>query len=291
LTPGIRGDRWTLTSQSTVSPWLQSEWRVTPALRVRASAGRYVQLADFDTVLGISGGADLRPERAVQFDLGIERRIGSNLRLTAALYDREERDMLRRPGAETRLSGPRVVRGSASTRYENRLDGFARGVELAIHRSLPGPGISGWLSYAFARNRYRDVVSGESFWGDSDQRHTFNAYAMYRHSDRASFVAKIRIGSNFPIPGYYAQQDGGYVVTDTRNTARLPAYGRLDLRANRAFNWSRRRLTLFAEIINVLNRDNVRFSPPGINTATRAVTKPFDSMLPIVPSVGVMIEF
>jgi hypothetical protein len=114
---------------------------------------------------------------------------------------------------------------------------------------------------------------------------------MYRHSDRASFVAKIRIGSNFPIPGYYAQQDGGYVVTDTRNTARLPAYGRLDLRANRAFNWSRRRLTLFAEIINVLNRDNVRFSPPGINTATRAVTKPFDSMLPIVPSVGVMIEF
>jgi hypothetical protein len=135
-------------------------------------------------------------------------------------------------------------------------------------------------------------VSGETFWGDSDQRHTLNAYAMYRHSDRASFVAKLRVGSNFPIPGYYAQQQADvYVVTDARNTARLPAYGRLDLRANRAFTWSRRRLTLFAEVINVLNRDNVRFDPPGINTATRATTTPFDSMLPIVPSIGVLIEF
>jgi hypothetical protein len=114
---------------------------------------------------------------------------------------------------------------------------------------------------------------------------------MYRHSDRASFVGKLRIGSNFPIPGYYAQQDGGYVVAGVRNTARLPAYGRLDLRANRAFTWSRRRLTLFAEVINVLNRDNVRFTPPGVNTLTRAAGTPFDSMLPIVPSVGVLIEF
>jgi carboxypeptidase family protein len=291
VAPGIRGDRWGLTSQTTASPWLQSEWRATPALRVRASAGRYVQFADFDRVLGVSGGIGLRPERATQIDVGIERRIGRTFRLSATLYDREERDMLRRAGAETRLVGARVIRGVASTQYENRLDGSARGVELAVQRAMPGRGLSGWLSYAFGRNRYRDTVSGETFWGDSDQRHTMNAYALYRHSDRASFVTKLRVGSNFPIPGYYAQQDGSYFVTDARNTARLPVYGRLDLRANRTFSWARRRLTLFAEVINVLNRDNVRFNPPGINTATRATTRPFDSMLPIVPSFGVLIEF
>jgi hypothetical protein len=187
--------------------------------------------------------------------------------------------------------GNRVVRGSASTKYENRLEGFARGVEVMVQRSISGRGVSGWLSYAFGRNRYRDTVSGETYWGDADQRHTMNAYALYRHSDRASFVAKLRIGSNFPIQGYYASRDEAYFVTDLRNTARLPVYGRLDLRANRAFNWSRRRLTLFAEVINLLNRDNVRFSPPGVNVTTRMTTKPFDSMLPIIPSVGVLIEF
>jgi hypothetical protein len=118
-----------------------------------------------------------------------------------------------------------------------------------------------------------------------------NAYALYRHSDRASFVAKLRVGSNFPIPGYYASDDGAYFVTDARNTERLPVYSRLDLRANRTFNWSHRRLTLFAEVINMLNRDNMRFSPPGINVTTRTATKPFDSMLPIVPSLGILIEF
>ena len=291
LAPGVRADRWGLTEQATTSPWLQSEWRVSPTLRVRASAGRYVQFADFDNVLGVAGGIGLRPERATQFDAGIEQRLGGGLRVTMTLYDREERGMLRRFLFDTRVIGPRVIFGSAAAPYENRLDGYARGVELSVQRNTPGRGVSGWLSYAFARNRYRDTVSGESFWGDADQRHTLNAYAMYRHSDRASFVAKLRLGSNFPIPGYYAQQNGGYIVTDVRNTARLPAYGRLDLRANRAFTWSRRRLTLFAEVINVLNRDNVRFNPPGVNPFTRAVGSPFDSMLPIVPSVGVMIEF
>jgi hypothetical protein len=199
--------------------------------------------------------------------------------------------MLRRPGSETRVVADRVVRGSAITKYENRLDGFARGVELTLQRTVSGRGTSGWFSYAFGRNRYHDTVSGESYWGDSDQRHTMNAYAMYRHSERVSFVAKLRIGSNFPIPGYYASDAGGYVLTDVRNTERLPLYSRLDVRANRAFTWSHRRVTLFAEVINVLNRDNVRFAPPGINVTTRRTSSPFDSMLPIVPSLGILIEF
>jgi hypothetical protein len=199
--------------------------------------------------------------------------------------------MLRRPGAETRVVGNTVVRGRTGAKYANRLDGFARGVEMMVQRSVPGTGVSGWLSYAYARNRYHDTVSGETFWGDYDQRHTMNAYAMYRHSERTSFVGKLRLGSNFPIPGYYAGGDDEYFVTDVRNTERLPVYARLDLRANRAFTWSRRRLTLFVEVINVLNRSNYRFDPPAVSVTTRRVTTPFETLLPIVPSVGFLIEF
>jgi hypothetical protein len=291
IAPGVRTDRWGLTRDSTTSPWLQTEWRATAALKLRAGGGIYQQFPDFDKVLGVSGGLGLRPERADQVDIGVDQRIGGNLRVSMTLYDREEHDMLRRPGSETQLVGTLVVRASATTKYENRLDGFARGVAFMVQRSVAGRGVSGWFSYAFGRNRYHDTSSGETFWGDSDQRHTMNAYALYRRSERASFVAKLRIGSNFPIPGYYASRDGSYFVTDVRNTARLPVYGRLDLRANRTFNWSRHRVTLFAEIINVLNRANVRFNPPGINVTTRTTTKPFDSMLPIIPSVGLLIEF
>jgi 5-hydroxyisourate hydrolase-like protein (transthyretin family) len=292
IAPGLRADHWTLTDQSTTSPWIQTEWRASEALVLRAAAGRYQQFPDFDKVLGASGGAGLVPERAIQYDVGLERRLSRTLRATATVYDREEAEMLRRPGSETRVVGNRAVRGLLVADYANRLDGFARGVELMLQRTVMGTGVSGWLSYAYARNRYHDTVSGETFWGDYDQRHTMNAYAMYRHSDRTSFVGKLRMGSNFPIPGYYAEGDGGqYVLTDVRNTARLPVYARLDLRANRAFTWSRRRLTLFAEVLNVLNRSNYRFDPPGVNLTTRAVSTPFEAMLPIVPSVGFLIEF
>jgi len=290
VTPGVRADRSGLTAQATLSPWIQGEWRAAHALTVRASAGRLHQFADFDQVLGVSGDPGIRPERAEQYDVGVERRIGRQLRVTATLYDREEHVMIRRPGAEPRLVGNRVVRGFAGAPFENRLDGYARGVELMAQRVATGRGVTGWLSYAFGRNRYADFVTGESFWGDSDQRHTMNAYASYRHSDRASFVAKLRLGSNFPIPGYYTEQGGSYVIGRARNTARLPYYGRLDLRANRAFNWSNRRVTLFAEVINVLNRANVRFRPPRVNGAGQTTT-PFETMFPIVPSLGVLIEF
>jgi hypothetical protein len=150
--------------------------------------------------------------------------------------------------------------------------------------------VLGMVVVRLRRHRYHDVISRETYWGDNDQRHTVNAYAMYRHSDRLSFVGKLRYGSNFPIPGYYSKQTFGggdiYLLSDHGNAERLPFYARLDLRANRAFTWSQRRITLFAEVINVLNRANVRFDPPLISIATRSVSQPFDSMLPIIPSVA-----
>ena len=99
------------------------------------------------------------------------------------------------------------------------------------------------------------------------------------------------MGSNFPIPGYYTQEGATYFVTDQRNRLRLPSYARLDLRANRTFDWSRKRLTLFAEVLNVLNRENVRFNPPRISSSTRQVTRLFDSLVPVVPSAGILLEF
>ena len=93
------------------------------------------------------------------------------------------------------------------------------------------------------------------------------------------------------MPGYYLEQNGDYFVIDRRNESRLPVYARLDIRANRTFKWSRKRLTLFAEVINLLNRDNLRFDPPSINPVTRRATGLFETMLPILPSAGVLIEF
>jgi hypothetical protein len=290
LLPGVRIDRWSLTDEVTVSPWLQTEWSVSPAVSVRGAVGVYQQFPDFEEIVGAWGTPGLTPERAFHVDIGVQRTLGQSARVQVAIYDREERDFIRRPGAESRIVDGVLVRGSISAKYENRLDGHARGIELLVQR-LDANGFSGWISYAYGRNRYRDTTTEEIFWGDLDQRHTMNLYALYRLSPRMSVSGKLRMGSNFPAPGYYTESGGRFFLGPERNDVRLPSFARLDVRANRTFTWSSRRLTLFVEVVNVLNRENVRYHPPSIDGRTLEARRLFESLLPVVPSAGVLIEF
>jgi hypothetical protein len=241
-------------------------------------------------VIGTLGTRDARAERADQYDLGFEQRVGVSFRWQVTVFDREESGFFRRVGAENRLVNGRVVRGSITAPYAPSLDGNARGVEVLLQRRSTN-GVSGWLAYSYGRIRNIDTQTGETYWSDLDQRHAVNLYLSYRVSDRTSVSAKARVGTNVPAPGYYTKEGSDYFLTTSRNTLRLPTYSRVDVRANRTFNWAHKRLTLFAEVINLLDRDNVRFNPPGVNTATRRVSNLFESMIPIVPSAGILIEF
>jgi TonB dependent receptor/Carboxypeptidase regulatory-like domain len=290
LLPGVRVDYWSLTRQSTTSPWMQVNWRLGGGTLVRGATGLYQQFPHFEQVIGAWGTDGLDGEKAAHADVGVEQSIGSSARLQVTVYDREERGILRRAGSETTVIAGRLIRGSTAARYENRLDGSSRGVEVMLQR-LDSGAMSGWISYAYGRTRYHDVASGESFWGDLDQRHTMNLYGLYRLSPRTSLSGKLRVGSNFPAPGYYAEADDRYFVGGTRNDVRLPSFARLDLRANQTFAWSSRRLTLFVEVINVLNRENVRYHPPSIDGRTFEARRLFESLLPVVPSAGLLLEF
>lgn len=290
VVPGARADRSGLTGEATSSPWAQAELKTSASTSLRGGAGVYRQFPEFEQVIGSLGNPAATSERARQYDFGFEQRLGADMRWQVTVFDREEDGFFRRTGADTRLVGGRVVRGSIGATYQPSLDGYARGIELLVQRRSTS-GLSGWVSYSFGRLRYHDRVTTETFWGNLDQRHTANVYLFYRLSDRVSVSGKLRAGSNVPAPGYYTERDEAYFVSSTRNDVRVPTYARVDLRANRTFNWARKRLTLFAEVMNVLNRDNVRFTPPGINTRTGQANGLFESMIPILPSAGILIEF
>jgi len=165
-------------------------------------------------------------------------------------------------------------------------------------------GLSGWIGYAYGRHRYTDRLTTEQFWGDFGQRHALSVFSHYRLSNRTTFGGKFRYGSNYPLVGYIKEQTlspeapplfgGGrplfFGLAEQRNTLRLPPYARLDLRADRTVSWSGRRVTLFVEVANVLNRRNVRNVPYGLDRTGR-VLGPTDDLLPLLPSAGFAIEF
>jgi outer membrane receptor protein involved in Fe transport len=287
---GGRVDHWSLTRDTAASPWAQADLRLTGTVKLRAGAGIYRQFPDFPEATGQHGNPALNPERAYHADAGVEQTLGSSARWQLTFYNREERDVVRQPESELRLVNGRLARVSLTAPWINAMDGYARGVELLVQRRS-NSGLSGWLSYSYGVNRYHDRTTGETFDGDFDQRHTFNAYGLYRLTNRFSLAGKLRIGSNTPAIGYWEHRDGAEYVSSVRNELRLPVYSRLDVRANRTFNWERKRLTLFVEVMNVLGRENMRYEQPGVNIVTLQAFGIFNSMIPRIPSAGILIEF
>jgi hypothetical protein len=291
IVPGIRVDHWGFSGRTQPSPWITAAWPLGKSLTLRGGAGIYRQEPNFVETTGLHGTAALDDQQASDVDVGIEGHIGSAWRWQTTFYDREDRGRLRLPSTEGRVVRNAFVGGTLSSHYVNALDGSARGVEFVLQRRSPN-GLSGWFSYAYGENRYDDTTTGESFWGDFDQRHTVNVYGTYRLTDRMSASGRFRAGSNFPATGYYREQDGVIYANDVRNTLRIPYYARVDVRLNRTFTWDRKRLTLYIEGLNVLNRDNVRLSgSPDVDRRTLVTTKLFEEMMPIVPSIGLLLEF
>jgi hypothetical protein len=73
---------------------------------------------------------------------------------------------------------------------------------------------------------------------------------------------------------------------------RAPAYQRTDLRLNKAYVHQKFTMTLFGEIVNLTNHRNRDFDSPGPYDVSTARTFPtFFSMFPILPSVGMVLEF
>jgi len=290
LTPGIRADHWTLTPDTTASPWLQGSYRLTSALTLHGGTGVAHQRPTFDELVGLRGTADLTPERAYHVELGIEGTISSKWTWRITGYTREERNVIRLPGTDFQVVDGLLVAPSFTTHFQNALDGHARGAEFTLQRQSSSR-VSGWLSYAYGHAQYHDQVTGETYWADFDQRHTLNAYGLYRFNEKFSASGRFREGSNYPARGYWQERDGAFFVGTTRNDLRIPLYSRLDLRVNRTFARRDTRLTLFAEVLNVLDRNNVRKEAPGINSETFAATHLFEQLFPRTPSAGILVEF
>jgi hypothetical protein len=290
IAPGIRAERWDLIDAAKASPWLLAEYELRPGLRTRFGAGVQYQAPTIDQTMFVLENVQLVPERARTIEAGLEQRLGGAWRVSGSVYQRHDSDRLRLVDGEIRIENDLVVLPTLPN-VQNRLTGTAKGVEVVAERRSAN-GLNGWLSYAWNESELEDPIEGEQFHADWDQRHTVNAYVAYRWSGRTSLSARLRYGSNFPLRGYIGvAPQAGYVLSEQRNGERLPAYTRLDIRADRSFTYRKSRLTLFLEVINATNRENLRYDRPGVNLATRRVFEPTESMFPLLPVAGVLIEF
>jgi hypothetical protein len=289
LDAGSRLDRESLGDAASASPWLLARWSPSDRWSVAAGAGLTWQIADLALMPPPGPYATPGLERARSADVSTEVRLSRTLGLQVSLYDRAETGTLRFDRPQPRLVNG-VVRTPPSTNlWTNATDVEARGAEVTLRRTA-STGLVGWASYGYGTTRAADRVTGTRYWADFDQRHQVNVYLAQRLGTRTNICAKFRSGTNWPIPAYLAGSVAALVPSARRNEVRLPVYARLDLRASRTFHWSTRRLTLFAEVLNALGRDNLGRTS-GTVRANGVVTGFTESLFPRLPSAGLRIEF
>src|SRR5437016_5546877 len=231
LTGGVRVDHSGLTSETKVSPRMALALRFRTSWTVRAGFGKYYQFPDFEAVFGQLGNRSLHAEQATHYNLSVERTFGDRYRALVEMYDREDRDVIFNLFQPQLQSIPITF---TQQPFRNSLTGQARGLEITFQRRSANR-LSGWVACSLARTHCKESATGLSFAGDFDQRHTLSAYGSYRFTGTFNVSGQWRYGSGFPIPGFFRSQGSDLFLASERNSLRLPAYSRVDLRANKAF--------------------------------------------------------
>jgi len=285
LVLGARGVRAPAPSDPWVTPWALAEYRLG-SVTTRLSAGLSRQRPPLELE---ASGTDVAIERARSVDASIELRLPGAFRTQVTGFHRREHNILR-PMGEERLNAGVYVPDAVFPTGSSRLDGVSRGVDLLLQRTTT-TGVSGWVAYTWARTRHTDRVSREQFDGDYDQRHTVNVFLQHRFSPRSAVNAKLRLGSNVPVAGYFSGNTTHLFLGESRNQVRLPWYVRLDLRASRVVSIKGRRLTLFAELVNALGRRNRGLSDGFIRLPGFEAEFYTEKLIPRIPSVGFQISF
>lgn len=183
-----------------ISPRAGLAWSRDPRTVVRASVGRFIQFVPTSVLARAytnpmwesvyASDAILDPERAISYEIGLERQVAPNTLFRITPYYREYQDLIDRvPINPDDPDSPYTFVSAASA--------TSRGVEVYLARKM-GAGTRGWVSYTWSRTRLPSMFNPTE-WTDAawDQRHTVDA--TLQHSlGLADYSLRLQYGSGLP---------------------------------------------------------------------------------------------
>jgi hypothetical protein len=277
---GGRFDRSSLDGESAVSPRVSVEVRPRDHLVLRGAAGRFVQFPRQEQLF-LAADSPLRMQGADHLIAGFEMTTDGGTRLVVEGY----RKALFRP------IGEQVNRYAELQELTTQFDrGRVLGAEATLeHRAATG--LIWEADYAWlTATQTKDGLESPR---DTDQRHNLGLSIGSRFGNGWEAGGTIRYASGLPYSPLTAWSNGvdfGVSVGEL-NRARLPAYSRMDLslRHARATSWGR--LNVRLDLLNVLNRSNVRSIGVAYDPSTAAFYRITNHQSPFLPVLAVSADF
>lgn len=282
-TGGVRTDYFGRNDALVVQPRLQVRGQVAPRTALLGAVGLYSRPPDANDENLQS--TDLGPERATQYSLGLEQKLGGGLELNAAGFYSDRRDLI------VFAQGDRTsqMEGAEGGAYRNLGVGSTIGAEAMLR--LRTDRFFGWLAYTLSRSERRDLPVDDERLFDHDQTHNLVLVGSLRLGSwqlggRFQYVT----GSPYtPVVGatYLSDSNEYRPMFGAINSQRNPANHQLDLRVDRTFQFSGWRLSAYLDVENVyLNAPVIDRDYSYDYSEREEITG-----LPILPSLGVRGEF
>ncbi len=288
---GGRFDHFDINQQSMFSPRFSATYKFTDGTTVRAAFGHYYQSPLYQQLrLSFRADSNTKAQRAIHYVAGIEHRFGfeENNHLTLKLegYYKDYTDLI----SSQRTFGNPIISNQGMV-YSRRNDavGYATGFDLfavfAVGRW------SGWASYGYLVAK-EDILNDNIgyFPRTTDQRHSFSAILNIDAGKAWLLSIRYVYGAGFAFTPQVWNTQTSRWVAGTRNSEYFPYYQRVDLRADKGFTMFGLQASVFVDISNLLNRDNVyqfsyRYNSDGSGRVETI------SLFPIIPTAGLTILF
>lgn len=258
------------------------------------------------TDLWVPSTAVIKPQKSVQFAMGVVYEISEGIEISLETYYKEMDNLIEYKEGASFFS----LQGG----WEDKLEfgeGNAYGIEFLARKKLGKT--SGWIGYtlSWANRRFDNISFGEWFPYRYDRRHDFSIVLSQHITDNINLgvtwvygtgnavtVPLEKYGGLSSLPffsGRGIMSEGGELYMnpinhfETRNNYRMLAYHRLDIgiNFNKETKWGFRTWSL--GVYNAYNRQNPFFLEFGQDYSQGAnggtVLKQY-SLFPIIPSVS-----
>jgi hypothetical protein len=299
LEGGVRYDRAAATGERHAAPRVSALVQLGPHTRVRGAWGRYVQAQGLQELQVQDGVRTFFPaEHAEHRVLGIEHSAGGAVALRAEAYQRRlSRVRPRFLNVDNPINDVFPEASPERVRFAP-VRGQAEGIELQARRES-GRRIAWAASYTLSRAEDLDSA-GRWVPRGLDQRHAVALDGAWQPREGWRISGAWQYHTGWPASPLEQTATIGPdgTVTITRrwgplNSARLPAYHRLDARISR--QWTRRsgRVLAYLDLFNLYNRANARAIDPYVELRAGELVQGirYDEMIPFLPSFGLSWEF
>jgi len=205
------------------------------------------------------GNPALRPERTVQYEIGLQQQLARDIGFDVTLFYKDIRDWVG--------SGARILTYMSSISYsmmENKEYANVRGVTFSLtkrHSNHFSAGVD--YTFQFAEGTYTNPIDAYNALQnnqqrrlaliplDYDQRHTLNANINFlAGSWSATLLGQFRTGNPYTPTPARGQSLGSGV---RENSTYTPSIRNVDLYINKAFRFDKMRMSLFAKVYNLFD--------------------------------------